>query len=370
MKTKIYLLLALFFVSLVSGTATAQTQFVKYKKYLIPVSATSTCSKPKVIVSSDIRPLGTGEDDDIQAMVHYLSSSYRFETVGLISSPGGGTGNAATISWVIDNYNKDRAGLIGSTGRDYPTTQSLDAVVVQGNQGTTLDTYNAANSNHKGAKLIRDEVAKIVNGNECGPIYILTWGGVSDIAIALNGSASEPISNDQVANNIRVYSIGSSNTPELSEDPVQGIYWHSLKTNYVAAGKLWFIHSDVTFRGVYQNTSDSDRTKLKNKLNTFGCLGGVLSQTSTNEVLKNGDSASTLYLMNGDLSSPTTPSWGGQYTLVSNQSKYWTDGPGITSITPSGSINASGVPTPTDSIYGAWYDDLRLANGSGCVAEP
>ena len=376
------------FMLIVSGIAEANTAFIKYKNYLIPV--TKTCDKPKVIVSTDIRPLGTEEDDDTQSMVHYLVSSYRFNTVGLISSPGGGSGSADSIRWVIDNYERDRSSLIGTTGRDYPiakdndpATQDLYSVVVQGNKGTKFVlgpkepnpqgdgyiTYNSNDPNHKGAKLIRDEVSKIVYGGECGPIYVLTWGGISDISIALRGNdTTETLTNAQVARNIRVFSIGGLNTPDTG--PYR-VFWNWLQSTYLANDELWFIHSDSTFRGIYQNAPEQQRIDFKNKLNTFGCLGWVLSQTQTNEVLKIGDTSSVLYLMNGDSNDPTGPSWGGQFKLVdSNHSQYWSDGIGQPSVTPHGTVSPNGIPTPPNTIYGAWYEDMRRASGNGCIAEP
>lgn len=396
MKKIVLLFFALCFGA---NTSNAQIKFIKYKRYLIPISVSKICSKPKVIVSSDIRPLDTGEDDDVQAMVHYLVSSYRFETVGLISSPGGGTGTKDTINWVIDNFEKDRAGLIGSTGRDYPTAAALKSVVVQGNndvsnpqgisgnpgEANKVPKYDSSNSNHQGAKLIRDEVSKIINDNACGPIYILTWGGVSDVAIALNGDdAVEPISNAEVADNVRVFSIGASNTPTETTNP-QSRFWNFLEENYLDNDQLWMIHSDVTFRGVYINTPQTQRVALKDKIDSFGCLGWVFSQTDTFSIeglpFKMGDSSSVLYLMNGDASQPLDPSWGGRYKLYSsNHTKYWVDIDRVnesisrSTITPLGVVETNsalanyGVPTPLNSIYGAWYEDMRRANGTSCVA--
>lgn len=367
---RIHLLIGLAVVFLMaSGPALSTSQFVKYKKYLIPVS--NTCEKTKVIISTDIRPTGTGEDDDIQSMVHYLASSYRFDTVGLISTPGGDGGNTGIIHWVVDNYAKDRASLIGTTGREYPTAQSLKNVVVQGNRGKKLEVYDSTKANHRGAKLIRDEVGKIINGSGCGPIYVLTWGGVDEVAIALNGNdATESLSNADVAQHLRVYSIGSSNTKYDS------VFWPWLRDTILSQDGLWFIHSNITFRGIYQNVSANDRRAIKSQLNRFGCLGDVLSKTSTGSngsiPIKMGDTPSVLYLMNGDPDRPTEPSWGGQYKLVgNNHTQYWTDGDaGRGSVTPHGTISSSGIPRPSNTIYGAWYEDMRRADGRNCIAEP
>lgn len=376
-------IVTIFFISFFTFSASAKVQLIKYKKYYIPVLSVDKCEKPKVIVSTDIRPLKayspprTAEDDDVQAMVHYLVSSYRFDTRGLISSPGGGTGTKNTINWVLDNYAKDRNSLIGNTGRAYPPISELESVVVQGNKDTSgiLPTYDSTNIHHQGAKLIRSEVDKIINGGECGPIYFLAWGGLSDLAIALKGNdATEPISNQQVAENVRVFSIGASNTYTASEDPIQGIYWDYIRNNYLAYDSLWLIHSDETFRGVYKG-HETALGELKLGLKNFGCLGKVLGQTDTDSSdIKMGDSSSVLYLMNGDPDSPTSNSWGGRFRLVQNKTQYWTDINGTNSarwatISPVGNV-VNKVATPVDSIYGAWYEDMRRASGSGCVPHP
>lgn len=386
---------------LISSHSNAQTQFVKYKKYLIPINSYETCEKPKVIISSDIRSTRLDdddrEDDDIQALVHYLVSSYRFETVGIISSPTGGKGKKKVIDWVIDNYEKDWNSL-NSTGKNYPSAQSLRNVVVQGHtkphQMPDLDSeqptgdyrqtekYNSQNPDHRGAKLIRDEVAKIINGEECGPIYMLTWGGVSDLAVALNGNdATEPYTNNQIAKHLRVFSIGWSNTPSALSNP-RSRYWNYLSAQYLTNNQnnLWLIHSNETFRGVYINTNKNMLDKLFGKLKSYGCLGNsVLSKTNiklrepTGSFIKMGDSSSVLYLMDGDPTKPTEPSWGGKYRKT-QYSNYWTDLTNYVSaratITPLGTINSDGSATPAGSIYGAWYEDMRHAAGNGCISPP
>lgn len=378
-------IIIILFISFFAFSASAKVQLVKYKKYYIPLLSVDKCEKPKVIVSTDIRPLkansddsSTAEDDDIQAMVHYLVSSYRFDTRGLISSPGGGTGTKNTINWVLDNYAKDRNSLIGNTGRAYPSISALKSVVVQGNKDKSgiLPTYDSTNIHHQGAKLIRSEVDKIINGGECGPIYFLAWGGLSDLAIALNGDdTGESILNKEVAQNVRVFSIGATNTPTISEDSKQGVYWDYVRNNYLSNDALWLIHSDETFRGVYKNRED-DMEDLKVVLKDFGCLGKVLGQTETDSSdIKMGDSSSVLYLMNGDPDSPTGNSWGGRFRLVQNKTQYWTDINGTkedqwATISPHGNVD-EGVATPINSIFGAWYEDMRRApRGSGCVPHP
>lgn len=360
------LTLVLSIFMLISGTTSAQTQFIKYKKYLIPINA--ECQKPKVIITTDIRPNMTGEDDDTQSLIHYLASSYRFDTRGLISTPSIGGGSVGQINLVVNEYNKDRSELIASTGQtDYPTKTYLNQITRQGITTDSAPTYNAAL--HPGAKLIRDEVAKIVNGGECGPLHVLTWGTVSSLAIALNGNDNvEALSNDQVARNLRVYMIGSSNIGKNSGGTLTQAYIH-IRDRYINGNNnsLWLIESNSTFRGFASNSLVNGQDIGQNFLNAVNgnsCLANLLATTMTNGArLKMGDSASVFYLMNGNIRDPLSPSWGGQYQRPNSAKPYYTDlsSPAI----PRSTIEPIGADflTNTNSIYGAWYEDIRGVGG-------
>jgi len=367
---KIYLkkicasILALSILILVPNVALAQTQYIKYKKYLIPVN--TECQKPKVIITTDIRPNMAGEDDDTQSLIHYLTSSYRFDTRGIISTPGGGGGNVNQINLVVNEYGKDRNELIASTGQpDYPTKAYLNSITRQGIDTNSAPTYNS--SLHSGAKLIRDEVAKIINNGECGPLHVLTWGTVSSLAIALNGNNNtEVLSNDQVARNLRVYMIGSYNIGKNSGGTLTAAYTY-IRNRYINSSNnsLWLIESNSTFRGFAGNSFSNSQDigdNFLSEVNGDSCLANLLATTMTNGArLKMGDSASVFYMMNGDIRNPTTPSWGGQYRQPNTSKPYYTD---LTSdprstITPIG----SDFLTNPNSIYGAWYEDIKGIDG-------
>ena len=201
----------IFLISLFTCSVHAKTTYVKYKNYLIPVQTTAynecpSGAKPKIIITTDIgAPDGStvSDDDDIQSMIHFLVSSDRLDTKGLISSPPG-TGRASHIDAVLSEYQKDLPEL----GASYPSFLQLDGVVRQGLLSTinqnTPPSLSATLTEHSGARLIRDEALKILSRSECGPLYVLVWGAISDLALALHDSP-------EIAGVLRVYMIASFN---------------------------------------------------------------------------------------------------------------------------------------------------------------
>ncbi len=392
------------FLSFVSSFSFAQTKFIGYKDLMIPMS--SDCPKPKVIITTDIREGGSingvlKEEDDTQSLIHYLSSSYRFNTVGLISTPGGGDGSTSTIDRITNAYGKDRSELVGLNSANLPDPQSaypsrdhLRSVTRQGlnlSGSQQIPTYDP--SVHEGAKLIRDEVSKIVNQGRCGPVYVLVWGSLSEVAIALNGSDGPGIlTNKQVAKNLRLYVIGSSNIGKAPGIVGDNTAYEFVRGNYIENSNsdvdLWMIESNFTFGGFEEKSgygADSighrfiEHSEIKNE----SCLAQELAKTNTGgnpnpdgsfasnaqTRLKMGDSPSVFYLMNGDISNPETPSWGGLYRQLGSKS-YFVDLASVAAsrdtINDLGHIdpnNNTYFATNSNSIYGAWFKDLAGVGG-------
>ena len=389
MINKLYLIVLAFNLALLSQQSNAQTQFIKYKKYLIPIEVGpyKECSdgKPRVIVTTDMNGLGTSADpDDIQSMVHLLASSNRVVIRGLISTPFVNDNNVNQEKDHIVNlikayeydYNRSNPASLALLG--YPVPSSLFSVVRQGVMGdydAQAISFNANDPSHQGAKLILDEAQSILNGTNCGPLHILVWGAIPDLTLALKESDRLSLGIEKV---LRVYAIGSSNrgVPNAASSN-RAKSFNKIQVDFLNLDRLWFILSDSTFRGAGEVNTQTQKNFLDTISETAtssnqSCMSYVLRKASDklNSVqsqfwLKIGDSPSLFHVLdpnwNLDDSYPSSSNWGGQYTLRPGKTQWWSDG----------AAGSSSVLTHmTSSVYPDWknsMDRFSKFRGSDCV---
>lgn len=168
------------------------------------------------------------------------------------------------------------------------------------------------------------------------PLWILVWGSITTTAQALHDAPD-------IADKIRIYYIGSSNT---LHDPASRDFIFAFMQNNNP--DLWWIENGIlprgshdTFRGIYQSglqdgewsyTSFIDHNIRNHGSNHHGLFeekcGDVFPVAhSPKNSLKEGDSPSLLYLLSpvlgkvGNVDDPTTESWGGQFRHY-DQNKY------------------------------------------------
>lgn len=148
----------------------------------------------RVIVSTDI---GGSDPDDFQSMVHYLVYADLFDTEGLIASPPH-AGRAAHIHEAMEAYAQDYPKLVGRSAR-YPAPDALRAVTKQG----AIDAAPAQGWSEptEGSRWIVERA----RAADSRPLWILVWGSITDVAQALHDAP-------EIAQKLRVYSIGSWNT--------------------------------------------------------------------------------------------------------------------------------------------------------------
>jgi len=321
-------ILLIFILAISCDQVSAQTKLIKYKKYLIPVSAPpfDECgSKPAILISSDIGELNTSADpDDIQSLIHYMHYADRFDTRGIVGTPSTARDSLGIINRVLSAYALDYLELNSHpSSLGYPQRSTIS--VAQGQQSAplsvnTVATYNPAIANHAGIKLIIDEAQKVLNRETCGPLNILVWGGITDVASALR-------TNPEIAEAIRVYYIADFN--RFAKDQNSYLY---IKNNFLDQDNLWFIQNEDSFKGAFANVASNGNTSayqtgLKNELSQYGCMGQILNTTAPTTPLKIGDTPSVLYYLNGDADDPTSASWGGNFDLISGRAQYWIDVP-------------------------------------------
>ena len=269
---------------------------------------------PRVFVTTDI---GGSDKDDDQAMVHLLLYADKLRIEGIGSSAAAtlpeSTGRAADINQVIDAYAKDYANLI-TYSEDYPTADYLHSIVSQGSVGPApIAGYSKPNATSQAI------IAAARAGSAADPLYVLTWGSIGDVAQALHDAPD-------IADKIRIVAIGY-------QDPNAGRY---MLDNW--KGKVWWIDSQTTFRGMYAPESGTNTPivgwSAANaaghgalgdyfEANTHDLYGKFDGSQSTNG-LKMGDTPTVLYLIDSaNNNDPTADSWGGQF--VQKDTNYWTD---------------------------------------------
>ena len=168
------------------------------------------------------------------------------------------------------------------------------------------------------------------------PLWVLVWGSITSVAQALHDAP-------EIAKNIRIYYIGSTNT---LHDTLSYNYMHLFMNEKYAP--LWWIESGLlpkwsreTMRGVYQGGNQEGEWhnqgfvdmnirghgSTHNGLFNEKCGDAFPLATSPKATLKEGDSPTFLYLLSpvlggvGNPDDPTSESWGGTYQLF-NKEKY------------------------------------------------
>ncbi|MDX3909240.1 MAG: DUF1593 domain-containing protein [Sphingobium sp.] len=273
-------------------------------------------SKPRVFISTDI---GGGDHDDDQSMVHALLYSDAMKIVGMSQTvaeakPGG---RKSDILEVINAYAKDYGNL--KTYGDYPTADYLRSVT---HQGATVAAPSAGYSKATAGSNAIVEAARDASPKD--PLYVLTWGGETDIAQALHDAPD-------IADSVRLLSIGKQDSDAT----------RYLEQNW--KGKVWWVQDLETFRGMYTDDGKnrpydgSDDWVAKNAKG-HGALGDYfdkmshglyqqgISPTMEGYGIKMGDSPTVLYMLDmimRDRSSPTQEGWGGEF--VKKGDNYWTD---------------------------------------------
>jgi hypothetical protein len=263
--------------------------------------------RPRVIVSSDI---GGGDPDDFQSMVHLLVYADVLDIEGLISSPPG-KGRAADILEVIAAYEQDYPRL-KRYSPTYPTPASLRTLVKQGATDPAPDAGYSRPT--EGSRWIVERARQSISRrSDTRPLWILVWGGLSDVAQAVH---DEP----NIKPHIRVYSTGSWNT---RNDPAARKYLFQQHRD------LWWIESDTAFRGMYvggrQDGPWGNRSFLDGQVKGHGALGNLLCRKKAD--LKMGDTPTLLYLLRGDPDDPAGEHWGGAFVATDHGPHYWTDNP-------------------------------------------
>ena len=275
----------------------------------------------RVLVSTDLG----GDPDDIQSLYRLIHYSDVLRVEGLVSVTGPGAKNSAELirHWV------QRVDVDHLRARGHGDLIPEEALLETVKQGAVTAGAPTQERRTEGSDWIVSRALQ-AHGPDgtAGPLWILAWGSLTDVAQALHDEPS-------IADRIRVYYIGSSNTVH---DPASRDWVHDRMVERHPS--LWWIENGVlphrsrdTFRGVYlgghqegewSNTAFipeniRGRGSTHNGLFDERCGDAFPVAGSPRNTLKEGDSPSMLYLLSpalagpGDVDDPTQPSWGGQF---------------------------------------------------------
>ena len=243
----------------------------------------------RVLVSTDI---GGTDPDDFQSMVHLLVYSDSLQIEGLISSPYG-PGRKEDILTVIDRYESDFPALRRHSP-EYPEPNALRQITKQG--AVDRAPYDGFAQSTQGSEWL----IACARRDDPRPLHILVWGGLEDLAQALHDAPD-------IRTKLRVYWIGGPNK-KWSADAYQYILTHHRH--------LWFIESNATYRGWFVGGDQSrewDNTRFVTQhIAGHGALGEFF-HSQLGGTIKMGDTPSVAWLLQGELSEPTAPGWGGRY---------------------------------------------------------
>ncbi len=251
-----------------------------------PVSGVSELHR--VIVSTDI---GGTDPDDFQSLVHLLLYADVLDIEGLISSPFG-DGRTSDILRVIDCYEADYPNLRMHSER-YPMADQLRSLTKQGE--TERAPYAGFRKSTEGSNWI----VECARREDPRPLHVLVWGGLEDLAQALHDAPD-------ILPKLRVHWIGGPNK-KWSADAYQSIVDHH--------PELWMIESNSTYRGWFVGGNQSgdwgNKRFVGSKVAGRGKLGDFFVRQKAD--IKMGDTPTVAWLLHGDPSDPSQPSWGGRF---------------------------------------------------------
>ncbi len=277
-----------------------------------------------VIVDTDLG----GDPDDIQSLFRLVHYSDILKVKGLIATP---CTQIEQHPWDTIPRKKLISEWIRRIDVDHLRRKGYDALMTEAalleqvKDGSQTPGLPSDDRTSEGSAWMIRQAAQYSKEN---PLWILVWGSLTTVAQMLHDAP-------EIAPNIRIYAIGSTNT---QHDSVSRNYvYNFMETQYPG---LWWIENGTlpkgkheTFRGVYQGGIQTGEWANTAFIGANIKGHGTTHQGLFNEkcgdtfpaanwpasTLKEGDSPSILYLLSpvigkvGNVDDPTSESWGGQF---------------------------------------------------------
>lgn len=275
-------------------------------------------TKPRVFVTSDI----CNEPDDAESLVRFLLYSNEFEVCGLV--PCTSTWMRSEVhpeemekivkayAQVVDNLN-----CHVHPNNQYPNAEHLLSLIKPGPPVYGKKALEDAVSLSEGAELLIEQLSASEE-----PMWVLCWGGANVLAQALHHMKKRH--NDaeftQLRSRLHVYAISDQDDTALS---IRVTYPDIL---YICSVHGWNDYGLATWFGISGDckkpifgggpSQESVTPEWLKKHIQIGPLGGVYPDLLH---IMEGDTPTSLYLIQNGLGSPEHPhwgSWGGRYNPV------------------------------------------------------
>jgi hypothetical protein len=323
-----------------------------------------SCGRPSekpagfdVIIDTDLG----GDPDDIQSLYRAVHYSDILKIRGIVATPCTQVENHPwdTVPRVqlIREWIK-RIDVEHLRSKGYKDLMEEETLVSLVKLGSELPAAPAPEKSNEGSEWVIKTAQKYSKKN---PLWILVWGSMTTTAQALHDAP-------EIAEKIRIYSIGSSNT--LHDSLSRNFVFQFMADRY---NELWWIENGIlprgsheTFRGIYQSGNQNGEwafTKfIDENIRNHGSTHNGMFKEKCGDVfpqahypansLKEGDSPSMLFLMSpvlgntGDVNDPTQESWGGQFRHF-DRGKY-----------PNYYVDLDKSPEECQYTIGKWREDI------------
>ena len=255
----------------------------------------------KIFVSTDI-----GRDaDDTQSLIHLLHIHHLFDLKGISLCWPGGYRNLAID--VVKAYKRDYK-YLKNISPSYLTAKELRSLIYDGCK------------NRKGLGQDSEGVNKIIELAQAStladPLYVLTWGGATDLANAIQKKPS-------IKKNILAHVIAGWNR---EQDPESHQFLMEQKD-------LKWINNESTGRGMYLGWPiEKNRKWVAKNVAPAGSMGKLFSQVSQNinigrGCIKMGDTPTLLWALSCNPNKIGAKSLAGAFKK-DKDSERWDDKPG------------------------------------------
>ena len=276
-----------------------------------PQWAAPQSSKPRIIITTD------GDIENQSVFLHYLMYANEFETRGIIAGRSkwhpDGNGGREWIEDIINIYGGVRPNLLQHMP-GWPEANQLLGVVKSGNMADMGLDGVGEGKDTPGSNLIAGELLS----EDPGPIWVLAWGGLDDLAQALYHVRSH--NGDQVTRviaKLRIFALSLQDVDNADNpsNPKESGWW--ILRNFpdvfmILSYQFMAINGQHGPHPYTDHPLFSQQWLDTNVLNGHGPLGARYPQGRFAE----GNAISFLYFVNprlGTVNNPFMGSWGGRY---------------------------------------------------------